>query len=222
MIIIIIITSINGLIIRGIILKLLAFSFAMIVSPIAFYFITINSVFRGKLFLFPFRCDVYRFTTFLFFAFRPCFLLIPQIRECHVCWRWRSNRRKYSPDCIHRCGVEGWPSRTRRGPEKGEKSTVKGVHIYLVSFYRCPFWTFFHICINYRVYFVSICTRGWPCENPGVSLASVLVYGLLPSKWRIVFKLIIWKRGQADFPFDFRLLFIFISFFSWFCLNDSA
>ncbi|KAN0073946.1 hypothetical protein V8E54_007883 [Elaphomyces granulatus] len=32
----------------GIILKLLAFSFAMIVSPIAFYFITINSVFRGN------------------------------------------------------------------------------------------------------------------------------------------------------------------------------
>jgi len=32
----------------GVIIKLLAFSFAMIVSPIAFYFITINSVFRGN------------------------------------------------------------------------------------------------------------------------------------------------------------------------------
>jgi len=32
----------------GVILKLLAFSFAMIVSPIAFYFITVNTVFRGN------------------------------------------------------------------------------------------------------------------------------------------------------------------------------
>lgn len=124
---------------RGVILKLLGFTVAMIVAPIGMYFLTIDAVFQGEfvyLLSFCFHSRslsivsekkkkgkiktmlqlslLLRLTMFSFLSI--------QYRKLHLRWRWGRSHGQRRSDRVHRRGMA---RRSRRGAEaEGEKDSV--------------------------------------------------------------------------------------------------
>ena len=123
---------------RDVIYKLLAFTFAMVVIPIGSYFVTVNTVFRGK-------------PTVHFF--RPIGIESNRLgRKLFVCWRLCGGPCQRRADFIHHRGHEGRPVRIYPR-EEGREQEAKVNHTIVeecfpVPIEPMPFMTFIIIAIN--------------------------------------------------------------------------